>query len=133
MITARAVVDRTDTAAEESGGWLTRNRFLKLLGGGVFTTAVGTVLRWEPAIAQHVYPPLSPCFGYPMCHYCDGSMCNRYCWWPHAANKGHCPTLQQYWQTCAGITLYRCRDWHEQFPGYAAHHCLCRAVLAARC
>jgi hypothetical protein len=130
MMTAQEVVERAETGAD-AGGWLTRNRFLKVLGGGVFAAAAGAVIRAEPALAQHK-PPLSPCYGFPMCHYCDGSICTQYCSWPDG--HSHCPTGGQYWQTCAGITLYRCRDWHERFsPNNSIHHCLCRAVLAARC
>jgi hypothetical protein len=115
--------------------WLTRNRFLKAVGGGVFGAATSMVIRQEPAFAQHLPTP-SPCVGYPECHYCEanGSYCTSYCWWPHSIPvQNHCHTELQYWETCTtNGNWYRCRDWHEQFPGYSEHHCLCRHSLG-RC
>lgn len=127
MISAEA--SKTLPRPSDAGaGWLTRSRFLKVVGGGLFGAATSLVIRQEPAFAQHLATPW-PCYGYPECHYCEsgGSYCTSYCWWPHSPGNGHCHTTNQYWDTCTtNGNWYRCRDWHEQFPGYAAHHCLCR-------
>lgn len=103
-----------------------RSRALKVIGGAVFGVASGLLFRSEPAFAQHE-GPLTPCYGYPRCHYCDGGYCWKYCWWPHQG--GHCPSGIQYWEQCYNGTRWRCRDWHEQFPGYLEHHCVCRGSL----
>jgi len=86
-----------------------RNRFLAALGGGLFGFATSRVLRAEPALAQHEGTP-----------------------WPGGGHS-HCPTGGQYWETCTSNgNRYRCRDWHEKFPGYLEHHCICVAGLG-RC
>jgi hypothetical protein len=118
---------------DEPAGWLTRSRLLKAFGGGLFAFSTGMLVRADPALAQH-NPPPSPCFGFPECHYCTQSNCTQYCWWPHSRGNGHCPYgYNQYWETCTSSgNWWRCRDWHEQFPGHSAHHCLCRGSLG-RC
>lgn len=118
-------VDALDKASTSR---LERSKLLKLIGGAVFASATGWAVRSEPALAQHQGAEY-PCYGYPRCHYCDGGHCYNYCWWPHTG--GHCHTGIQYWETCVGGTRYRCRDWHEQFPGYEEHHCVCSGVVSS--
>lgn len=112
-----------------------RSRFLAMAGAGLFGFATSRVLRSEPAYARH-NPVVAPCYGgdrseWGACHYCDGSLCTNYCHW-HDGHT-HCPSGGQYWETCTSNgNRYRCRDWHEQFPGYEHHHCVCTGSLG-RC
>jgi len=109
-----------------------RNRFLAALGGTLFGYVTGMVVRSQPAEAAH-QDPLWPCEGFGRCHYCDGSICYRYCFWPGGSHS-HCPSGGQYWETCTSAgTRYRCRDWHEDFNGAGSfHHCICGTALG-RC
>lgn len=107
-----------------------RSRFLAKLGAAMAGAATAAVLRSQPAYAQHEGTPY-PCGGYPKCHYCDGSLCTSYCSWP--SGHSHCQSGGQYWETCTSAgNLYRCRDWHEEFPGLTQHHCICSASIG-RC
>ncbi len=115
---------------------LERSRFLAVAGAALTGLATGRVLRAEPALARH-NPVQGPCQGgdrseWGACHYCDGSICTSYCSWPGPPHS-HCPSGGQYWEVCTtNGNRYRCRDWHEKFPGYDSHHCVCRAGLG-RC
>jgi hypothetical protein len=109
-------------------GKLQRSKLLKLVGGAIFAGAAGWAARAEPALAQHELAEY-PCFDYHRCHYCDGAWCNSYCWWPHTG--GHCFTKMQFWEDCWNGTRWRCRDWHEQFPGLDEHHCVCRGAIGS--
>lgn len=117
-----------DTVEAFDTSKLERSKLLKLIGGAIFASAAGWAARAEPALAQHQGPEY-PCYGYQQCHYCDGGWCYNYCWWPHTG--GHCKTNMQYWETCWAGTRWRCRDWHEQFPGFSEHHCVCRGAVSS--
>lgn len=117
-----------------------RSKLLTAMGGGLVAAATGVLTRVQPAFAQHEAPPV-PCGGYQKCHYCEdcrnGSYCTQYCSWPQPSHaepvQNHCYSGKQYWDTCYNGKWYRCRDFHEQFPGYADHHCLCRACNMGYC
>jgi hypothetical protein len=105
-----------------------RNRFLKWLGGGVLAASVGLATRAIPADAYHGSPPAC-CFGYGVCHCCNG----RYCCnvgtdcHRHSFSLG-CPGGEQCWNCCSGGNLYRCCDWHEVGPGYH-EPCICAGLI----
>lgn len=109
-----------------------RNRLLAGLGASLFGFATSRILRTEPALAQHRPVPY-PCEGFRECHYCDGSLCYRYCSWPGGGHT-HCRSGGQYWEVCTSNgNRYRCRDWHEDFNGDGSYrHCICSAGLG-RC
>jgi hypothetical protein len=108
-----------------------RNRVLKALGTAFFGLVAHRLVTAAPAEAQHNTPP-GPCFGFPRCHYCYGDTCTQYCHW-HSVPHSHCPSGGQCWYGCANGLLYRCCDWHEQFPGHEHHHCLCRSGSLGFC
>lgn len=108
-----------------------RSRLLAAFGAGLFGWATKSAISANPALAGHVTTPPPPCYGYPVCHYCDGGWCYQYCYWPHAEpGGGHCHTYNQYWEDCYAGRRYRCRDWHQDLGG-GARHCLCRGDIGA--
>jgi hypothetical protein len=124
-------LDERDFSSDELGKVrFGRSRFLSGLGAMLFGYTTALLVRADPALAQHLAIPW-PCEGFGECHYCNGSLCTNYCSWPGPPHT-HCRSGGQYWETCTPAgSLYRCRDWHEQFPGYALHHCICSAGLGS--
>lgn len=108
-----------------------RSKLIGAFSGGLVASATAVLTRAQPAFSSHLAVPW-PCGGFPECHYCEcitcGSYCTSYCSWP--SGHTHCPSGLQYWDTCASNGYrYRCRDWHQTFPGHSMTHCICRARL----
>jgi len=104
-----------------------RNRFLRALGVALFSLATRLVTP-EIAHASHntnVYP----CFGYGLCHSCNGGTCNCCgCYYPPYLD---CPSGGQCWYSCHATThqVFRCCDWNV--PG--DNPCLCKQYAYCCC
>jgi hypothetical protein len=103
-----------------------RSRLLKLLGAGLFTFAVESVKKTNPAWATHVGPP-GPCYGFQQCDGCSGSQCTlSTCGYYHYEG---CPTGGQCWSACYSNCTWHCCDWMFTV-GSTWNHCLCGTCVA---
>lgn len=116
-----------DVSLRENGAFarLERNRFLQVMGAGLFGFATQMVLRTAPAEATHVGTPYG-CYGYPRCHCCSGVNCCGDCHY-HSGGLG-CESQGQCWNNCAGGNMYRCCDWHE-IVGSRHSACICASDI----
>lgn len=99
---------------------LSRSRFLRWCGAGLFGTAVTLFLPVPAAEAA-----LAPCYGYPLCvgGCCRSDLvnCDPHC----AAGYLGCPSGGACWYVCSGGTRYRCCDC--KCSGCSA--CICKYVV----
>lgn len=101
-----------------------RNKLLRVLGIGLFSLAIQAVL--PPQVARANHSSAYPCYGYGMCHCCNGDWCcdsgctslTNTCWNP---GDGHC------WFMCVSGILWHCCDFNS--PSYG--RCICRKAVWA--
>lgn len=110
---------------------LARSRALAVVGAALTGLAFRLAFP-RGAAAAHDDTQIAPCFGYGMCHCCNGSTCcTTYC--EASYNHEHCPggtPGTQCWYTCWCATTWQCCDWHVKNTNQNTH-CICRSVVTS--
>ena len=98
-----------------------RNKFLAAAGGFLFGTAAG--LSRKADWAQGACGSSSPCFGFPLCCCCSGSVCCMGGCYRIPTCSGQNPN-EFCWHTCNGNhNIFKCCDWQ------ASEACICREII----